>query len=526
MKIEKMSHFLKTSYSFWVILIFSFASIFRLFFLNLIEFKFDEAFTVFELNNFFTNPYLMQQGPIQSTGVYNFPFYNYLMIALSLPSRNPIFISFIIALISSFSIVIFYLLIRRFYGNFVAALSSTILAFSPWSILLSRKIWIPDLILPFMILSFYFFHKLLVKNNKKSSFLLFFSLSLFFQLHATGIFFTITLILILFLLKKKFSFKHAHLGFGTGLIFGIPYFLKQLFSNPFCIDCLSFFSYQNVLKPFDVYNFLRPFQLLGGLNFDSIIGKDYNLFINSSPILSITIYIFIAEALFIFLGIYYILKHKAKYLYLVLFLLFIPFFYFISRTPSYTQYFASIIPISALIFAFSFKYLFSFKNNFLKALAIIIFVVFIATNIFFEYSFYNFLEQRKTINGDYGVIFSKTEELVKNSTQDYVFFPYYGNLKIYAYMFADKKILHGRIGYFLMQKGSINHAAKEFNKSLKFNDKDVFTRVNLTYVYILSREYDLAEKQLQILERQDATASGVLKDILNKSKKEKTKLNN
>ncbi len=523
MKIKNLSSFFKNSYSFWFILIFFFASSFRLFFLNLVEFKFDEAFTVFELSNFFSNPYLMQQGPIQSTGVYNFPFYNYLMIILSLPSRNPLFLSFIIALINSFSIAVFYLVVRRFYGNFVAIISSIIIAFSPWSILLSRKIWIPDLILPFIVLSFYFFHKLLIKNNEKSTFLLFFFLSLLFQLHATGIFFTIAFVLILFLLKKKFSFKYSLLGFGTGFIFGIPYFIKQVFSNPFCIDCISFFNYQKTLRPFDIYNFLRPFQLIGGLNFNSIMGSDYNVFINSSFFMSFINYIFITEALFIFLGIYYILRFKTKYFYLILILFFIPFFYFISRTPSYTQYFASIIPISALIFAFSFKYLFSFKNNFLKTLTIIIFIIFILSNVFFELSFYNFLGKKEIINGDYGPIFSKTEKLVATSIQPYVFSPYYSELKSYIYMFADKKIIHGRIGYFLMQKGDVNYAVNEFDKSLKVNNNDVFARANLVYIYILNNKYDSAESELQILEKQDSTASAALKNILHQSKLNQTR---
>ncbi|HZJ18620.1 MAG TPA: hypothetical protein VFD45_03325 [Patescibacteria group bacterium] len=52
MKTKIFFNLLKTSYLFWIVIIFSFSSIFRLFSLNLIEFKFDEAFTIFELNNF------------------------------------------------------------------------------------------------------------------------------------------------------------------------------------------------------------------------------------------------------------------------------------------------------------------------------------------------------------------------------------------------------------------------------------------------------------------------------------------
>jgi len=77
-----------------------------------------------------------------------------------------------------------------------------------------------------------------------------------------------------------------------------------------------------------------------------------------------------------------------------------------------------------------------------------------------------------------------------------------------------------------MQKGNINHAVDEFNKSLKFNNKDVFARTNLTYIYILNNEFELAEKELKILEKQDTTTSAVLKNILNQNKLDQTKINN
>lgn len=496
---------------FWSFVIFLSAAFFRIFFLDLIEFKFDEAITLFELNRFYNSPYFMQTGPVQSTGVYNFPLFNYIMIVLSFPIRDAQFLSFIVALINTTSVSFFYIFTRRFYNNFIAILASLILVFSPWSILLSRKIWIPDLIFPFVLISFYSFHKLIFEKNKNSVFFLFFFLSLLFQLHAAGAFFAFATILILVVFKRLTDYKRILLGIIIGFIPGVPYFLRQFSSSPFCIDCVSFFNYQKLEKPFDFYNFIRPFQLINGFGFDAILGKDYKEFINNFSFIN---YIFLFELFIITFGIIFILKYKRNFIFLLLYLLLIPLFYFISKIPSYPQYFANLMPVLAVIFALSFNYLFTLsKNVLLKSVVFLLFFIFIFTNIIFEISFYKFLSFKQNINGDYGAIYIKTKEFVEKETNNYFLLPYYNELKSYAFMFAQSPYLYRQLGIYFLQKNEANGAIFEFQKAIKLNPKDTISRANLAQIYILTGKKEEAMNEIKILEAQDSTTTAKLKEM-------------
>ena len=398
---------------FWVCIIFAAAATFRIFSLDLLEFKYDEAFTVFELTQFYAHPYLMQVGSPQSTGVYNPPLFNYLMIILSVLSRDPVFLSFVIALINTISVVIFYLVIRKFLGNHIAVFSSLTLALSPWSIIFSRKIWIPDLILPFMVMFLYFF-------MKRSYLPLFITLALLIQIHASGLFFAATTVLGLILTRERFNLKKAFIGFVIGFIPAIPYFIRQLTSAPICVDCVAFFNYQFSARTFDFDNLTRVLQFNSGLHFESILGNDYQAFLTTSPALMVLNSLFAALIIVPLGGAIYIIVSRRKYLYFVLLMIILPMLYFISRTPSYMHYFAILVPISALIYGLSINFLWEgTKNNYGKFLAGILFTSILTLNIFFIISFNKFVAERKVIDGDYGSVFPITREFVEDKVKDY-----------------------------------------------------------------------------------------------------------
>src|SRR3990167_7045496 len=104
----------------WVVIFFLLSSIFRLSNLDLIEFKSDEATTVYQTVQFFESPYLIERGLISGTGVYNFPLFNYLMVALGVFSKDPQFLSGMIALINSLLVAVFFLMVKKFYGQLTA----------------------------------------------------------------------------------------------------------------------------------------------------------------------------------------------------------------------------------------------------------------------------------------------------------------------------------------------------------------------------------------------------------------------
>lgn len=493
--------------------IFVLSSVFRLFFLDLIEFKYDEAYTVFQLVQFYNHPYLMQVGPPQSTGVYNPPLFNYLMIILSFVSRNPQFLSFVIGLISSISIVVLYLVIRKIYGNTTACATSLFLSLSPWSIIFSRKIWIPDLLLPFAVLFFYLFHHFIIEKDNKFTKLFFATLALLPQMHASGAFFLISTIPVLIIFRKKFPKKEAVIGFCLGLIPAFPYFFRQFASTPFCIDCRTFFLYNDQARPFDFANFLRPFQIISALNWQVLLGSNFQDFWSNLPFDSLFQAIFIAESMALIGGILIILKFKRKLAPYLFYLFLIPFLYLVTKTPSYMHYFVILLPILFFISTQLFIFLLN-KNKIYKILTICVILVFVIANLTFEVYFNKFLSNRKIINGDYGSVYSQTKQLVDEQTEQYALLSNFPEVKNYAFMFAYPQIIHAKLGEYFAQYGQIDLAINEFQKSIEINPKDTFSRANLAYIYILTGNSKDAQLQLDTLSTQDSTIAAKLKDLL------------
>lgn len=509
----------------WIVLIFFLASIFRIFNLDLIEFKFDEAYTVFQMEQFYAHPYLMQVGPPQSTGVYNPPLYNYILIFFSLFSRDPQYLSFVIALINTIFIMLFYLVIRRFYGNLTAVFSSLLIALSPWSIIFSRKIWIPDLILPFMVGFLFFLHRFLFDKKSGSLVPTFIMLGLLVQMHASGWFFAFVTILIFFALKVSISWKKVIVGFLIGFIPAIPYFLRQLSSTPICIDCASFLNYQALPKPFDFNVFVRPFQLLGGMNFEALLGNDYLALTQSSPILGLINYTLLLQLLILPFGLIYIIKRKRQYLFLLFYPVAVPILYFLTKTPSYMHYFTILIPVMALIFGYSLSILWNLsKVNFGKAAVGVIFLVFLATNFIFISKFFDFISVKQIIDGDFGSIYPKTRDYVVDQVKDYRMLPDYGLIKAYAFMFAKPEIIHGKLGELFLSGGSPDLAVNEFKKAIDSNSKDSFSRANLSYIYLLSGKDESALEELNTLKSYDATSAAKLEVIFENIKAERLKI--
>lgn len=415
---------------YWALIIFVLAAVFRLTFLDLIEFKLDEARDVYEMVNFFRQPHLFQLGPIQSTGVYNPPLWYYFLSILSLPSRDPQYLSFMIALINSLAVSAFYLVVRQFYGHFTGLVAAIFLAFSPWAILFSRKIWAPDLILPLMVAIFYFLHK-------KNFFWLALLLSLLAQLHASGLFLAVGTILMLIILHLR-GVK-AHLGgVLVGLILGLipllPYIAYQMQNG--CPDCQSFFSYQGEEKQFDTNHFLRPFQFLGGSSFQLVLGEDYEIFLAQFPIIKFFNILFLFEFLLGILGIIYIIVYKtytAVYkLSTVGWAAVVPVLYLITQTPAYMHYFLILAPFSILIYALGLTYLRSVsKNLWIPAFAGMTVVI---INIIFNISLYQFLSQKQNIQGDYGPIFKLNRQVVEEKTQNAKGLPDYELIKAETYL--------------------------------------------------------------------------------------------
>lgn len=393
----------------WFIAIFLCASIFRLTNMDLIEFKLDEARDVYEMVKFYNEPYLIQRGTIQSTGVYNPPLWYYFLALISLPSRDPQYLSFVIALLNCLAVVGFYLGVRKFYGQFAGVAAAGFLAFSPWAILFSRKIWAPDLLMVLLVPLFYFLH--VIYQQKWAWFWVVLLLSLLAQLHASGLFLAFASIIVITIItvirKIKFNFKFALLGFILSLIPLIPYLIYQFQTG--CEDCQNFFNYQSEVKAFDINVFLRPFQLIGGSSFSLILGDDYQSFLDQSPFIKVFNLLFLAEFILGILGILFLCSPRPSSKWWLLATLgAVPLLYLITQTPAHPHYSIILLPIMVLIYTLGLAFLRKVSKN--LWIPTFVGMTVVAINIIFNFSFYQFIAQKQNIQGDYGPIFKLTKQ--------------------------------------------------------------------------------------------------------------------
>lgn len=389
-----------------VVLILLAASIFRISQLDLIEFKKDEATTVYQTVQFYDKPYLMERGLISGLGVYNFPFFNYLIIILAVVSADPLYLSAAVALLNVFLVALFYLVVRKFYNSLTAVLAALLLAFSPWAVVFSRKIWAQDLILLFLIPLIGLLHSLILRKNTKTVLPIFILLTLLSQLHGSGIFFAAVTILILLFMGVPIKISKALLGIAIGLIPALPYLVFQLNASPFCPDCQALMKYQQSLRSYDLYNFVRPYQSVFAMGFHFVLGNDYPDFASRFPLINSLKYIYILAIFIPLSGIYYILIKKRELLFLLLYLLIIPFLYFLTKTEGYMHYFMTLLPIMILVFAISFNFLYTISSNrLIKGTVVTVFLSLIFANVIFLFSFYQYLGIKENISGDYGPIY-------------------------------------------------------------------------------------------------------------------------
>lgn len=122
------------------------------------------------------------------------------------------------ALVGVLTVLVLYLLVRKLtYNEYIALLSAFVMSISPWHIQLSRGAWDANIALFFFLLSTYVF----VLNLKKGSILysLPFFLLAFYSYHATKVFFIFYPLVLIIVFREKLLAKRLQLGiFLIGII--------------------------------------------------------------------------------------------------------------------------------------------------------------------------------------------------------------------------------------------------------------------------------------------------------------------
>lgn len=465
------------------------AAFFRLLNLNLIEFKTDEAVNLFLASRpLFGYPF-PPGGTVSSIGILNPPLFNYILFPAIAISSDPRFISFLIALVNSISIVAFFLIARRYYSTVLAFVASIFMAFSPWAILYSRKIWMQDLLVPFFVLLFLAVHKLIVEK-KQVYWILYFVSSLFIiQLHQTSIIFIFLLTFSLFIKKTKPNVKYILLGLIIGALPLIPYFYYD-FANK-CTDCSTFFSSGAKLTVYHLEIFERPFQILSQGDFRFEMGDSIGTFAAKFPLAYKLRALFYIEYALLPLGFIFFIKKYRKFSFFAYSAVLLSAVYFLLKIESFMHYYIIIMPLLFLFLAAPFEYFIRIGGTLFKTATIILFAVLISTSIIFDISFFSFVGKQGKLNGDYGATFvSSTENGAKVKMDE----KYFAGFIPLSYMFGYQPL--GRMLYGNTSKKDI----PMLEKILKKNPDDKITQYKILAFYTKEPE---TPDTLNILKQKD-----------------------
>lgn len=380
----------------YAFVIFIFSTILRFSYFDLIEYKADQALTIWQLMHGFS-----PVGLVSSTGMYNFPLFNYLMTPFAMISFDPQFLTGIITLVNCFSLVGLFLVLKKYFKNTISFLVTIFISSSPWMILYSRSIWAQNLLLPFLVIWLYCLLEIVLRKNNKIFLLFGIVSSLIIQVHSSGLFLLAATIISLKLGRvviNKFNFVK---GFFLGLIPAIPWF----FTNG---SSLSLHS------RFDVNNFLRPVQIFSGAYFKFILGKEIGGIFSYIPLL---IFVFIIPLFFV------IKNNKAIRVFVLIFIL-LPILYFLTKTTGYMHYYIVAVPIVAVLICFAGRL---FYKIVLASLSLAV-----ASNIFFVINFFQTIDHQKIVKGDYGPAYIVTKDILDKETEKYKLLPEYEEIRTYT----------------------------------------------------------------------------------------------
>ena len=408
------------------------ASFFRITNLDLIEFKADEAINLLIASRPLFGHSIPYGGTVSSLGILNPPLFNYLLFPIVFITLDPKIVSLSIGIINSIAVGFLFLLIKRYYGLSTGLIATILLAFSPWALVYSRKIWMQDLLVPLSIPFLYSIHKIVV-DQKMFYWIIFFASSLFLlQLHPTSILFILPISIFLLSRKIKVKLKYIIIGLVIGILPLLPYINYQLFNR--CPDCKAFVAAKNKLSvKRSLETFSRPFQIIGQGNFNYLIGRDMITFKNKYPLVYGLRSLLYIVYLILPIGVFVFIKKITSLRFLAYSAIILPFAYYFLKIEPFMHYYIIILPLLYLFLAVGFNY-FMKKAFFLRLVSLTILIITLLTYIMFNAAFFNLLKIKGSLEGDYGESLMATAQSRKEKLSKYKNLPDYNEVFLSSYL--------------------------------------------------------------------------------------------
>ena len=371
---KKFLNFFKTNprliFIIWVFLLGFFLRVFRL--PDFISYHQDQIRDLFYVQNNFEQGKMILLGPKASVG--NFflpPFWYYLMSLGFIFSPSPVVPAFIVALLSSLTVLLIYFFCEKFFSQKIAIFASLLYVVSPLSIEYSRFAWNPNPIPFFTMASFSFLYIYLYKKRNYGLWWGIICANIALQLHYQGMIVLAFFVLVLFV-TKKLSIKQFVKLIVINLILFLPFFIHEFSHN-----------FENIRG---IITFLFKTQSGSGLKlfgipfFIKFIFRDFSVFIGSTLFFKNQILGFIGLLILGF-SLFFIKSKTSSTKLLKYFLIFSFVMLFFYKNSLINFYLLFLIPIVII-------YLTIIINNFLpeKISAIIIFLI-VLLNLYFSPAF-------------------------------------------------------------------------------------------------------------------------------------------
>jgi len=199
------------------------AALLRLSYLDLIEFKADEAQHLLRSARLVESGEWPLVGTMASVGIAKPPLMVYLMAIPLLLGRDPRVASGFIALLNVAAVGGLFLLVRRYYGLRPAAISTLLLAVNPWAVAYSRKVFTADLLLPFALVFLWGLLRALVDRRPWGWVSACLSLGLSLYLTFSPVPILLAFLALIVIYRGRVSWAHLVFGISLTILVFVPY---------------------------------------------------------------------------------------------------------------------------------------------------------------------------------------------------------------------------------------------------------------------------------------------------------------
>ena len=267
----------------YILLILLAAAILRLGWVNLTEFKADEARLYLLALDMAEFKSFALRGIGSSVGIPNFPISVWLFSIPLLIWKHPYSATLFVGLLNTIAVYVTYRVTKKYWGESAALVAALMFAVSPWAIIYSRKIWAQDLLPLFVVGYIATALSAFIDQRRWMITLHFVLLSCIIQIHLSGLAFIPLTLLWLIIFWKKVTWRELALGVLGGIVIAIPfgvYVLQLPTSN--LQPLIS--NLQSRPSTIDLDSFRYTWMLLIGSDIHSLAGpKAFQDFLNSVP---------------------------------------------------------------------------------------------------------------------------------------------------------------------------------------------------------------------------------------------------